>query len=389
VLARTPNAPAGTKGLSLFIVPRDNFDGSGSNHVVCASIEHKMGINASSTCVLNFGEGGNCLGELVGDVEQVGMKQMFLLMNFARIGVGTQGLGVAAAAYQSALEYAKERLQGPHMKDFKNADAPKVPIIEHPDVRRMLLDMKGRTEGLRALIVKLGLHSDRIELLEDGDKKTYEKGQLDLLVPLVKSYGSDQAFEVAATAVQVYGGAGYLQDNPVEQHVRDGKIFSIYEGTNHIQALDLVGRQLGQRKGANFQDFIKDVLKFVGAHGDNEHLGKHVKELGQAAQSLGATAMRFLGWFKGGKPQLVPLSANIFLNMMSTTAISWLLLEQAILAEAKLQDLAEDHPDRNFYLGKRYSAVQYAGIELGKVLANAKYIGEENQAPMQISNESF
>ncbi len=389
VLARTPGAPAGTKGLSLFIVPRDNYDGSGSNNVVCASIEHKMGINASSTCVLNFGEGGDCFGELVGTVENVGMKQMFMLMNFARIGVGTQGLGVAAAAYQSALEYAKERLQGPHMKEFKNAEAPKVAIIEHADVRRMLLEMKGRTEGIRALVVKLGMHADKVDLLEDGDEKTYEKGQLDLLVPLVKAYGSDQAFEVAATAIQVYGGAGYVQDNPVEQHCRDAKIFSIYEGTNHIQALDLVGRQLGQRGGANFQAFVKDIGGFVAKNAENEFLGKHVKELGEAAKALGATAMRFLGWFHGGKPQLVPLSANIFLEMMSTTAISWLLLEQAVIAEGKLAEMSDDDADRSFYEGKRYSAMHYAGVELGKVLANAKYIGEENEAPMLISNDSF
>ncbi len=389
VLARTPGAAAGTKGLSLFIVPRDNFDGSGSNNVVCASIEHKMGINASATCVLNFGEGGDCIGELVGTVEGVGMKQMFLLMNFARIGVGTQGLGVAGAAYQSALEYAKERLQGPHMKNFKNAEAPKVPIIEHADVRRMLLEMKAKTEGIRALIVKLGMHSDRADLLEDGDEKTYEKGQLDLLVPLVKSYASDQAFEVAATAIQVYGGAGYVQDNPVEQHCRDAKIFSIYEGTNHIQALDLVGRQLGQRGGANFQAFMKDIGKFVAKNSENERFGSHIKELGKASQTLGMTAMRFLGWFQGGKAHLVPLSANIFLNMMSTTAISWLLLEQAIISEEKLKTLAEDDTSRSFYEGKMHSAAHYAGYELGLVLSNAKYLGEENQAPMAISNDSF
>tara|TARA_R110002096_G_scaffold433887_5_gene653988 strand:- start:120931 stop:122745 length:1815 start_codon:yes stop_codon:yes gene_type:complete len=389
VLARTPGAPAGTKGLSLFIVPRDNYDGSGSNNVVCASIEHKMGINASSTCVLNFGEGGDCIGELVGTAEGVGMKQMFLLMNFARIGVGTQGLGVAAAAYQSALEYAKERLQGPHMKDFKNAEAPKVAIIEHPNVRRMLLEMKGRVEGIRALVVKLGMHADKVDVLEDGDQKTYEKGQLDLLVPLVKAYGSDQAFEVATTAIQVYGGAGYLQDHPVEQHARDAKIFSIYEGTNHIQALDLVGRQLGKRGGANFQAFLKDIGTFVAKNSENETLGKHVQELGKAAQSLGATAMRFLGWFQGGKAHLVPLSANIFLKMMSTTAISWLLLDQAVIAEGKLAELAADDADRSFYEGKRHSAIHYAGLELGKVLSSAKYIGEENDSPTQISNDSF
>lgn len=389
VLARTEGAPAGTRGLSLFIVPREELDGSGSNHVVCASIEHKMGINASSTCVLNFGEGGDCIGELVGEEELVGMKQMFLLMNFSRIGVGSQGLGVAAAAFQNALEYAKERLQGASAANFKDATAPRVPIIEHADVRRMLLDMKARTEGLRALIVKLAVHGDKVELAEDDDTRGYHKGQLDLLVPLVKAYSSDQAFSISATAIQVYGGAGFLRDHPVEQHCRDAKIFSIYEGTNHIQALDLVGRQLGKRGGANFQTYLKDIGRFVAAHGDNEEFGPVIKELGEAAQSLGATAMRFLGWFQSGKQDLVPLNANQFLEMMSVTTVAWLLLEQGIIADAKLAELAEDDSDRNFYLGKRYSALYYANLELGRVLSGAKHIGEENQSALLIPDEAF
>jgi alkylation response protein AidB-like acyl-CoA dehydrogenase len=389
VLARTEGAPAGTKGLSLFIVPRENLDGSGSNNVVCASIEHKMGINASSTCVLNFGEGGDCIGELVGEKEQVGMKQMFLLMNVSRIGVGTQGLGVASAAYLNALEYAKERLQGASVENFKDANAPRVPIIEHADVRRMLLDMKARTEGIRALIIKLAVHGDNVELAEDEDKRAYHKGQLDLLVPLVKAYSSDQAFSISATAVQVYGGAGFLRDHPVEQHCRDAKIFSIYEGTNHIQALDLVGRQLGQKGGANFQNFLKDIGKFVAENGENEELGFAIKELGEAAQALGATAMRFLGWFQGGKPLLVPLNANRFLEMMSVTTVAWLLLEQGMIAEKKLAELAEDDAERNFYLGKRYSCLYYANLELGRVVSSAKHIGEENQSPLLIPDEAF
>ncbi len=388
VLARTEGSPEGTKGLSLFIVPRDKLSG-GDNHVVCASIEHKMGINASATCVLNFGEGGDCFGELVGDIEQVGMKQMFKLMNFSRIGVATQSLGVASSAYLNALEYAKERLQGPSMKNFKDASAPKVPIIEHADVRRMLLDMKARTEGLRALIVKLAMHADMEEASDSDDEKAYNKGQLDLLVPLIKAYGSDQAFQIAATAIQVFGGAGYVQDNPVEQHCRDAKIFSIYEGTNHIQALDLVGRQLGLRGGANFQSFLKDVGTFVAKNKDNETYGASIKELGEAAQSLGATAMRFLGWFQGGKAGLVPLNANTFLEMMSVTAISWLLLEQGILAEKKLAVLAEDDAERNFYIGKQYASIYFANQELGGVIQNAKKIGREEQGALKIPTDAF
>jgi alkylation response protein AidB-like acyl-CoA dehydrogenase len=160
VLARTEDAPAGTKGLSLFIVPRDRSDGT-SNDVKVASIEHKMGIKASATAVLNFGDDDSCIGELVGTEEQKGMSQMFHLMNYARIGVGVQGLAVASSAYLNALEYAKERKQGPSIKQWKDAAAPRVAIIDHPDVRRMLLDMKARVEGIRALVVKLSLHLDK------------------------------------------------------------------------------------------------------------------------------------------------------------------------------------------------------------------------------------
>ena len=259
VLARTDDAPPGTKGLSLFIVPRDRSDGTG-NDVQVGSIEHKLGIRANATCVLNFGEDDNCIGELVGTEEQKGMSQMFHLMNFARIGVGMQGLALASTAYLNALEYAKDRKQGPSIKQWKDANAPKVAIIDHPDVRRMLLDMKARVEGLRALTFMLTVHLDKVHA-STGDKARtdYHQGQVDLLVPLVKAYGSDQAFQVCVTAIQTMGGAGYLRDHPLEQALRDAKILSIYEGTNHIQALDLVGRKLGQRGGANLQAFLKDV----------------------------------------------------------------------------------------------------------------------------------
>jgi alkylation response protein AidB-like acyl-CoA dehydrogenase len=389
VLARTPEAPSGTKGLSLFLVPSQKLDGSGSNNVACASIEKKMGIKASSTCVLNFGENGDCLGYLVGTEEQRGMRQMFQMMNMARIMVGMQGLAVASTAYLNALEYAQERKQGPNVKEWKNDDAARVAIIQHPDVRRMLLDMKARVEGIRALIVKLAVHQDRHILATDEEEKAKHKGQIDLLVPLVKAYASDQGFQVAATAIQVFGGAGYLKDHPVEQYCRDAKIFSIYEGTNHIQALDLVGRKLGQKGGANFQAFLQEVGEFVSRHASSDRYGAAVAKLGEATQALGACAMRFLGWFQGGKMTHVPLVANRFLEMMSVTAISWLLLEQATIAESKLAELDEDHPDYNFYLGKRYVALYFANLELPGVVTGAEYIGAEDQSPMEIPDEAF
>lgn len=385
VLARTEGAPAGTKGLSLFVVLRND------NDVATGSIEHKMGINGSSTCVLNFGENGKCYGELVGGVENQGMKQMFLMMNFARIGVGVQGLSVASSAYLNALEYAKERKQGPNIKAWKDADAPKVPIIEHPDVRRMLIDMKARVEGIRALIYKLAIHLDRVRQYEGKDdaKAAWNQGQVDLLVPLAKAYGSDQAFRVCETAIQTFGGAGFLKDHPVEQYCRDSKIFSIYEGTNHIQAMDLCGRKLGYKGGVNFQAFAQEIGKFVGAHKEHPRLGASVKALGGAMEALTGSAMRFLGWFQGGQLELVPLSANRFLEMMAETTVGWLLLDAAVIADAKLTDLAADHPDKAFYDGKVHTANYFARNVLPEVTVKAQIMAASDRSPMEIPDDGF
>jgi alkylation response protein AidB-like acyl-CoA dehydrogenase len=392
VLARTTDAPAGTKGLSLFIVPKMKDNGE-NNDIAVGSIEHKMGIRASATCVLNFGENDNCVGELVGTDEQRGISQMFHLMNYARIAVGLQGLAVASSAYLNALHYAKERRQGSSIKQWKDATAPRVAIIDHPDVRRMLLDMKSRVEGIRALSVKLSMHIDRAHALTatGGDKALieYHNGQLDLLVPLMKAYGSDQAFQICATAIQVFGGAGFLRDWPVEQYCRDSKIFSIYEGTNHIQALDLVGRKLMQRGGANVQAFGKDVGTFIAANKDNVTLKDSIAVLAQAMEAITSSGGRFMAWFGGGKMEMVPLAANRFLEMMSEATVGWLLLEQAVIAENATAKLADDHPDKAFYAGKIYAARYFAGNVLPGVASKAQLIAREDRTPIDIPTAAF
>jgi len=392
VLARTPDAPAGTKGLSLFIVPKLRPDGT-PNDVAVGGIEHKMGIRASTTAILNFGENGGCVGELVGTAENKGISQMFHLMNSARIGVGLQSLGIASSAYLNALDYAKERKQGSSIKHWKDATAPRVAIIEHPDVRRMLLDMKARVEGLRALTIKLTMHLDRVHVLRttggDAAAIEYHSGQVDLLVPLLKSYGSDQAFQICATSIQVFGGAGYLKDWPVEQYCRDSKIFSIYEGTNHIQAMDLVGRKLMQRGGANIQAFGKDVGQFVAAHKQHATLKDSIGALGQAMEALTAAGGKFMQWFGGGKMELVPASANRFLEMMAETTVGWLLLEGAVVAEAAAAKLAADHPDRAFYEGKRYAAQYFAQNVLPTVVTKGQLIAREDRSALEIPIAAF
>jgi alkylation response protein AidB-like acyl-CoA dehydrogenase len=395
VLARVENAPPGTKGLSLFIVPKRRISADGSaglsNDVQVGSIEHKMGINGSATCVLNFGDNDQCIGELVGGVENAGMSQMFRMMNGARIAVAVQGLAVLSTAYLNALAYAKERKQGANYKYWKDPVKPRVPIIEHPDIRRMLLEMKANTEGIRALLVKLTTHLDRSRQLAgvDDEKAAYHRGQVELLTPMVKSYSSDTAFRLCAEAIQVYGGAGYLRDHPVEQYCRDSKIFSIYEGTNHIQAMDLVGRKLSQAGGSNFQDFMRDIGEFVSLHRSDARYGLVVETLAAAQESIMQSALLMLGWSQSDKLHLIPLNANRFLTLMSQLAIGWLLLDAAFVAEQALETLPASHRDRPFYEGKRWSALWFGRNVLPGVEHGARLMAAEDSSPVEMSVEAF
>jgi alkylation response protein AidB-like acyl-CoA dehydrogenase len=390
-------APPGTKGLTLFIVPKHRTDAQGkldgSNDVAVGAIEHKMGINGSSTCVLNFGENGRCIGVPVGGDGKLnqGMSQMFKMMNSARIAVGIQGISVASTAYLNALEYAKDRKQGSSVKAWKDPAAPRVAIIEHADVRRMLLDMKARVEGIRALAVKLAHHQDMVRVYtgKDDEKVAYHQGQTDLLVPLVKAYGSDQGFRICETAIQTYGGAGYTRDYPVEQYCRDAKIFSIYEGTNHIQAMDLVGRKLSQGGGANLQAFAADVGKFTAEHGAHPVLGHDIKRLATAQEAITRSAMKLLMWFQMGNLEMVPLVANRFLEMMSELAVAWLLLEGAVIAHDEAAELDSNHPDRAFYIGKIAAAQYYARNVLPGVEDKARLLDIEDRSPLDIPDAAF
>jgi alkylation response protein AidB-like acyl-CoA dehydrogenase len=395
VLARVEGAPPGTKGLSLFIVPRQRVRPDGSleegNDVSLASIEHKMGINGSATCVLNFGEGDACRGELVGGVENAGMSQMFRMMNGARIAVGIQGVAAASSAYLNAVEYAKDRKQGPHYTKWKDPTVPRVSILEHPDVRRMLLDMKAHVEGIRALVMKLARHVDLARALrgKDDEQAAYHHGQVELLTPLVKAFASDEGFRICATALQVYGGAGYLKDHPVEQAVRDTKITSIYEGTNHVQAMDLVGRKLGQAGGAYLQAFIGDVSAFIEANRAHPLVGAGVASLAAGQESLMSAAMGLFSWSQSGHLGLVGLNANRFLGMMSRLAVGWLLLEGAVIADAAQARLAEGDADRAFYEGKKQAALWFARNELPKVESDAKLMMQEDGSALDIPDAGF
>jgi alkylation response protein AidB-like acyl-CoA dehydrogenase len=397
VLARIEGAPPGTKGLSLFIVPKIwvNEDGSlgEPNDVTTASIEHKLGIRASATAVLNFGDAGRCRGILVGGRPHEGMRQMFRMMNGARIAVGVQGIALAATAYLNALAYARERQQGSSVKNFKDPNAPRVPIVQHSDVRRMLLEMKAKVEGARALAIKLALHADFARALgaTDAGAAARHEGQVDLLTPVVKAYGADQAFRVAEMAIQIYGGAGFVEDHPVEQYLRDAKIFSIYEGTNHIQALDLVSRKLGGRGGENFSDFLKEVGGFVAEHATRPGLAVEIGALGEAASALQRAAGALIEFFMGGKLDQVTLVANPFLESLADVAIAHLLLDAAVVAEVRLRDEEEAlaHEDVEFYRGKVLAAKYYVSYVLPHLHARVNAIVAGDRSPLDIPDGGF
>jgi len=345
VLARTPDAPAGTKGLSLFVVPKFLFDDDMNlgerNGAHVLKLEHKMGINGSATCVLGLGIRGQCKGWLVGK-ERQGIELMFHMMNEARIGVGVQGLAAGSASYQYALHYAKDRVQGTSIKDIKNADAPRITINQHPDVRRMLMSQKVLVETMRSLAFRLAIDYDEAENGTDEKRKEELHGRVDLLVPILKSVCTDRGFDVAVTAVQIYGGYGYTQEYPVEQVVRDAKIQSIYEGTNGIQALDLLGRKMRIGGGKLFMGW----MQFAGT------LIKRAKELGfesqaesinKAMQNVGATAMHIAGIGQSGKIDSAMLHAMPFLNAFGYVVLAIEALDQACVAKVKIDD-GEDAP---------------------------------------------
>jgi len=396
VLARVEGAPAGTKGISLFIVPKYkvNDDGSigASNDVVTASIEHKLGIKASATAVLSFGENDDCEGYLCGETENVGMKQMFQMMNGARIAVGIQGLASANAAYLNALAYARERQQGTSVKAFKDPNAPRVAIIEHSDVRRMLMEMKARVEGMRALVINLAKHYDLSIALAASEPEVaaYHKGQVDLLTPIVKAYCSDQGFRVCELAIQVYGGAGYVQDNPVEQYLRDAKIFSIYEGTNHIQALDLVVRKLRGRQGRDLADFTGELTKFVADNSSDPAVGSEIRALGKAAERLQGAGTAIIEYMMSGKLDQLTLCASPFLEAMSEVTIGHLLLEAALIAEeARTQDDEQSQEEFDFYAGRVMAAKFFANFILPSVGAKCDAIESSDRSSLDIPDRGF
>jgi hypothetical protein len=404
VLARIEGAPKGTKGISLFIVPKLWVDKNGKigehNDVVCTGIEHKMGIKGSATCSLTLGGKGKCRGFLLGEPNK-GMKIMFNMMNEARLGVGAQGFYHASCAYQLAVNYARERLQGKELEKTFDADAPSVSIINHPDVRRMLLNMKAYVDGMRSFLYYVTSLFDIEKSGDSEETREHAKDQIELLIPLIKSYCTDLGYQVCIDAMQVYGGYGYTQEYPIEQLARDCKIASIYEGTNGIQAMDLLARKLGMKKGQVFMRFMQDVQKTTAIAKEHqqlkplaENLDNALNKLGEAAMHMGTTAM-------SPKLRTAFAFASPFLRAMGDVIMGWMLLWRANTALPKLEKLCgnklgddlnafyDKNKDASFYAGVIKAAEHFIMALLPETLGRIEAIKGSNDATIQIHEKSF
>ncbi|MFH1117064.1 MAG: acyl-CoA dehydrogenase [Pseudomonadota bacterium] len=405
VLARIEGSPPGTKGISIFIVPKKRLqDGTlADNDITTVSVEKKLGLHGSATCALNFGEKNDCIGYLLGE-ENGGMRIMFNMMNEARLAVGLQGLAQASGAYMHAVRYANERIQGPEFTAMRDPSAPKIPIIEHPDVRRMLLWMKSVTEGIRGLLYFAGYCHDRSVIAEDGGEVSKYTGLLELLIPICKAWSTDMGFRVVETAVQVYGGYGFCSEYPVEQFLRDIKITSIYEGTNGIQALDLIGRKLPYKQGELFRAFVAETDTALDNARKSPRLEKTADAFERARTQLVRVTTDFAVKAVSGEFLVPVLHATPYLELFGDVAVGWILLWQAEIADQRLNEIfseldADTEEKRSealrnnksaaFYTGKIASAQFFANTILSLAGGKAEAILSGERSAVDIPKEAF
>ena len=373
VLAKTLNAPEGIKGISLFVVPKiiPNKDGSldKENFLECGSIENKMGINASPTCVMHY---NNAKGWLVGDLHK-GMKAMFIMMNGARLMVGVQGLGIAEIAYQSALYYAKERLQGRSLKGSKYPEKVADPILVHPEIRKNLLKIKTLTEGLRGLMVWTGLQVDIAKIEKDKFKKQSAEDWVALMTPILKSFSTDVGCEAANLAVQIYGGHGYIKDHGMEQLVRDARIAPIYEGTNGVQALDLVGRKMPMHTGRILKSFFHEVKSYLETNSFNYNLNEYIPPLAKSFGRL-QKVTTFLASKGLSDPDEAAGPASDYLKMFSLVAVGYVWPRYAEISSNKQNDDPEGFYKAKLASGKYYmnKILPETGSLMSSILSGAE-----------------
>ncbi|MFN3352830.1 MAG: acyl-CoA dehydrogenase C-terminal domain-containing protein [Brevundimonas sp.] len=383
VLARIEGAPAGIKGISLFVVPKFHVNDDGSlgerNSVECVGLEHKMGIHGNATCVMQY-EGAK--GWLVGQ-ENKGMAAMFVMMNEARLGTGLQGLAIATAAYQAAVEFANDRLQGRSLTGPKNADGPADPIIVHPDVRRMLLEAKAIVEGGQGFVLWTALQAD-LQRSEDEAVATKAKDYMALITPVVKAYLTDRGFHATSLAMQVHGGSGYTEHFPASQYLRDARITMIYEGANGIQALDLVGRKLPQNGGRAIMSWFGDIDAYVTEHSGNEAVKPFIDGLADSKKALQEATMWLM---QNGmqNPDNAGAASTDYLHIFGLTALAYVWAQMAVAAQKQI-DAGSSDP---FYAGKIATGRYFVERMLPDVGAHLKKLKTGADVLMSVPAEAF
>ncbi len=385
VIARIEGAPAGTKGISLFIVPKFVLTADGTpgkrNGVVCGKIEEKMGIHGNSTCVLNYDD---AVGYLCG-IENKGLMAMFTMMNVARLGVGLQGLSQSEVAYQNGVAYAKDRIQGRSLTGAKNADGPADPIIVHPDIRRMLMDAKAFNEGARAFAFWTSLYGDLLHASPDEKVREKANDYMALMTPVIKSYLTDKGYANATNCQQIFGGHGYIEEHGMSQFVRDARITMIYEGANGIQALDLVGRKLGANGGRAIFAFFNEIDDFIHAHEDDAELKPFTEGLASGKAQLQDGTMWLM---QNGMTNFdnAGAASHDYLNLFGVVALTymWALMAKAALVAKKNGGAADPYFDTKLATGRYFLArtLPDAGAHLAKLKSGAEPV-------MALSAEAF
>ena len=397
VLARPDGAGPGTKGLSMFLVPKFLVGPDGElgerNGVYATNVEHKMGLKASTTCELTFGGDRPAVGTLVGDVHD-GIRQMFVIIEFARMMVGTKAIATLSTGYLTALDFAKTRVQGADLTQFADKTAPRVTIIHHPDVRRLLMLQKAYVEGMRALVLYTSTFQDATQAAEaEGSNDELASAINDLLLPVVKGVGSERAYEMLTHSLQTLGGSGFLQDYPIEQYVRDAKIDSLYEGTTAIQGMDLYFRKIVRNEGRALGYVLGQVREFAAAEAGNGRLKAERAALATAADDVEAmvAAMHgFLGASMQQPPEIyrVGLNTTRLLLALGDLIIGWLLARQAEIAQARLDEGAAG-ADRAFYEGKIGAARFFAATVLPRLATERQLTEATTLDLMDLPEEAF
>ncbi|MDI9479725.1 MAG: acyl-CoA dehydrogenase [Syntrophomonadaceae bacterium] len=394
-LARIEGARPGTKGISLFVVPKYwvNEDGSlEDNDVQTTGVEHKLGQHGSVTASLSMGENNNCRGWLLGvdprenDGKGEGMAQMFQMMNLARMETGHAGLSCIANAFYNARDYAKERIQG---RPLTNPKADRITIINHEDIRRTLLMGKAHVEAIRAMMYKVYFAFDVREHDPDPAEREKANDLIEVATPLCKAYPTDEAWWLIGEAIQAYGGYGYCEEYPVAQIARDVKIYSIWEGTNYIQSLDLIGRKWLMKKGAAFAAFIQEIRDFYEANKNTAGLEKEFANLGRALDAYTEIQMAIGGYFGNNQISMMPVFSRRILTATSQLFAGYCILDQALLADKKAQEVGSDHYDYPFYTGKVAAARYYLRNVVPNVWAVAEIVKDGDTSVLDIDLQAF